>query len=251
MAGLTPTGVLCEILNEEGDRANRDELIEIARTHQMEIISIEQLISYRRRNEKLVHRTAEARLPTPYGEFQIIAYRVDHEELEPVVLKTGDLETAKSPLIRMHSSCFTGDVISSLRCDCGDQLRMALQMIGQEGVGAVVYLPQEGRGIGLAEKIKAYSLQDQGLDTVEANHALGHKADMRDYGIGLQILKDLGLSEVRLLTNNPEKADAFVYGGFDLKVVDQIPILPPITEHNARYLAAKRDKMGHLLPDDF
>ena len=127
---------------------------------------------------------------------------------------------------------------------------MALEMIGREGVGAVVYLPQEGRGIGLAEKIKAYGLQDQGLDTVEANHALGHKADMRDYGIGLQILKDLGLREVRLLTNNPEKADAFVYGGFDLKVVDQVPILPPITEHNARYLATKRDKMGHLLPDD-
>jgi 3,4-dihydroxy 2-butanone 4-phosphate synthase/GTP cyclohydrolase II len=225
-------------------------LIELARYFSLEIISIEQLISYRRRNEKLVHRTAEARLPTPWGEFTIIAYRVDHEGMEPVVLKTGDLESAQAPLIRMHSSCFTGDVLSSLRCDCGDQLQLALQMIGQDGVGAVVYLPQEGRGIGLAEKIKAYALQDQGLDTVEANHALGHKADMRDYGIGLQILKDLGLREVRLLTNNPEKADAFVYAGFDLKVVDQIPILPPITEHNAKYLATKRDKMGHLLPED-
>lgn len=250
MAGLHPTGVLCEILNEEGDRANRDELIQIARQHELEIISIEQLIAYRRRNERLVHRMAEANLPTPYGEFEIIAYGVDYEDMEPVVLKMGDLSKAKAPLLRMHSSCFTGDVLNSLRCDCGDQLKIALQMIGQEGVGAVVYLPQEGRGIGLAEKIKAYSLQDQGLDTVEANHALGHKADMRDYGIGLQILKDLGLREVRLLTNNPEKADAFVYGGFDLKVVDQIPILPPITEHNARYLATKRDKMGHLLPDD-
>jgi 3,4-dihydroxy 2-butanone 4-phosphate synthase/GTP cyclohydrolase II len=250
MAGLSPTGVLCEILNEEGDRANRDELIQIAHRYELEIISIEQLIAYRRRNEKLVHRMAEANLPTPWGEFQVIAYRVDHEGIEPVVIRTGDLERAKAPLIRMHSSCFTGDVLDSLRCDCGDQLRIAMQMIGREGVGAVVYLPQEGRGIGLAEKIKAYGLQDQGLDTVEANHALGHKADMRDYGIGLQILKDLGLREVRLLTNNPEKADAFVYGGFDLKVVDQVPILPPITEHNARYLATKRDKMGHLLPDD-
>ncbi len=250
MAGLAPVGVLCEILNEEGDRANRDQLLELARQHELEIISIEQLIAYRRRNERLVHRMAEASLPTPYGQFEIIAYGVDHEDLEPVVLKMGDLSKAQAPLLRMHSSCFTGDVLNSLRCDCGDQLRIALQMIGQEGVGAVVYLPQEGRGIGLAEKIKAYSLQDQGLDTVEANHALGHKADMRDYGIGLQILKDLGLREVRLLTNNPEKADAFVYGGFDLKVVDQIPILPPITEHNARYLATKRDKMGHLLPDD-
>jgi 3,4-dihydroxy 2-butanone 4-phosphate synthase/GTP cyclohydrolase II len=250
MAGLAPVGVLCEILNKEGDRANRDQLIELARQHELEIISIEQLIAYRRRNERLVHRMAEASLPTPYGHFEIIAYGVDHEDVEPVVLKMGDLSKAKAPLLRMHSSCFTGDVLNSLRCDCGDQLRIALQMIGQEGVGAVVYLPQEGRGIGLAEKIKAYSLQDQGLDTVEANHALGHKADMRDYGIGLQILKDLGLREVRLLTNNPEKADAFVYGGFDLKVVDQIPILPPITEHNARYLATKRDKMGHLLPDD-
>jgi 3,4-dihydroxy 2-butanone 4-phosphate synthase/GTP cyclohydrolase II len=251
MAGMQPVGVLCEILNEEGDRANRDQLLAIAGKFGLEIISIEQLIAYRRRNEKLVHRTAEAWLPTPYGNLQVIVYAVDFETTEPVVLKLGDLLSAQAPLIRMHSSCFTGDVLNSLRCDCGDQLRMALQMIGREGAGAVVYLPQEGRGIGLAEKIKAYALQDDGLDTVEANHALGHKADMRDYGIGLQILKDLGLSEVRLLTNNPEKADAFVYGGFDLKVVDQVPILPPITEHNARYLATKRDKMGHLLPDDF
>jgi 3,4-dihydroxy 2-butanone 4-phosphate synthase/GTP cyclohydrolase II len=250
MAGLAPVGVLCEILNDEGDRANRDELVEIAHRYDLEIISIEQLIAYRRRNERLVHRTAEARLPTPWGEFRVIAYRVDYESIEPVVIMIGDLEHAQAPLIRMHSSCFTGDVLCSLRCDCGDQLQIAMQMIGREGVGAVVYLPQEGRGIGLAEKIKAYGLQDQGLDTVEANHALGHKADMRDYGIGLQILKDLGLREVRLLTNNPEKADAFVYAGFDLKVVDQVPILPPITEHNARYLQTKRDKMGHLLPED-
>ena len=148
------------------------------------------------------------------------------------------------PLVRLHSSCFTGDVLGSLRCDCGDQLHMALEMIGHEGAGVLVYLPQEGRGIGLVEKIKAYALQDQGLDTVEANLALGYKADTRDYGIGIQLLKDLGLTKVRLLTNNPKKTDAFIYGGFDLQVVDQVAILPPINEHNARYIATKRDKAG-------
>ena len=152
--------------------------------------------------------------------------------------------------MRLHSSCFTGDLLDSLRCDCGDQLHMALEMIGREGAGVLVYLPQEGRGIGLVEKIKAYALQDQGLDTVEANIALGYKADTRDYGVGIQMLKDLGLRKVRLLTNNPKKTDAFIYGGFDLEVVDQVPIVPPIHEHNAAYLATKRDKMGHKLPLD-
>ena len=151
--------------------------------------------------------------------------------------------------MRLHSSCFTGDLIDSLRCDCGDQLHMALDMIGREGAGAVVYLPQEGRGIGLTEKIRAYALQDKGLDTVEANLALGHKVDSRDYGVGIQILKDLGLQKVRLLTNNPKKTDAFIYGGFDLEVVDQVPILPPVNEHNKRYLATKRDKLGHHFPE--
>ncbi|MCL4128221.1 UNVERIFIED_CONTAM: hypothetical protein GTU68_002372 [Idotea baltica] len=154
----------------------------------------------------------------------------------------------KAPLVRMHSSCFTGDLINSLRCDCGDQLKIALQMIAKEGHGVLVYLPQEGRGIGLTEKIKAYALQDQGLDTVEANTALGHKADIRDYGVGIQILKDLGLKQIRLLTNNPKKTEAFNLRGFDLTVVDQVPILPPVNEHNADYLATKRDKMGHQLP---
>ena len=153
-----------------------------------------------------------------------------------------------APLIRLHSSCFTGDLINSLRCDCGDQLQLALEMIGREGVGVLVYLPQEGRGIGLVEKIKAYGLQDQGLDTVEANHALGFKADMRDYGVGIQLLKDLGLTQVRLLTNNPKKTDAFIYGGFDLEVIDQVPIMSPINEFNSEYLATKRDKLGHHLP---
>jgi 3,4-dihydroxy 2-butanone 4-phosphate synthase/GTP cyclohydrolase II len=164
------------------------------------------------------------------------------------VLTTGDLSKVDAPLVRLHSSCFTGDLIDSLRCDCGDQLKMALEMIAAEGAGALVYLPQEGRGIGLVEKIKAYTLQDQGLDTVEANIALGYMADPRDYGVGLQLLKDLGLRKVRLLTNNPKKTEAFVFGGFDLEVVDQVPIVPPITEHNAAYMATKREKMGHRLP---
>ena len=162
----------------------------------------------------------------------------------------GEPENSKiPPLVRMHSSCFTGDLINSLRCDCGDQLDLAMSMIAREGHGVLVYLPQEGRGIGLTEKIKAYALQDKGLDTVEANTALGHKADMRDYGVGIQILKDLGLDKVRLLTNNPKKTEAFNLRGFDLEVVDQVPILPPINEHNAQYLATKRDKMGHQIPE--
>ena len=171
--------------------------------------------------------------------------------MEPAAVVIGNpLEAAQSPLVRLHSSCFTGDLLASLRCDCGDQLHLALEMIAREGVGVLVYLPQEGRGIGLVEKIKAYHLQDGGLDTVEANLALGHQVDSRDYGVGIQVLKDLGLSRIRLLTNNPKKTDAFIYGGFDLEVVDQVPILGPINEHNARYLATKRDKMGHQLPED-
>ena len=158
-------------------------------------------------------------------------------------------EQNQAPLVRMHSSCFTGDLLSSLRCDCGDQLNLALEMIAREKYGVLVYLPQEGRGIGLTEKIKAYALQDTGMDTVEANHALGFKADMRDYGVGIQILKDLGLDKIRLLTNNPKKTEAFNLRGFSLEVVDQVPILPPINEHNAKYLATKRDKLGHRLPE--
>ena len=250
MAGLTPAGALCEILDETGDRASRDTLATIAEKHQLKIISIEQLIAHRRVSEKLIARAAQAKLPTRYGNFEVIVYSVDYEALEPIVLVYGDLSAAgAAPLVRMHSSCFTGDLVASLRCDCGDQLHMALEMISREGRGALVYLPQEGRGIGLAQKIRAYGLQDEGLDTVEANHALGFKADMRDYGIGLQILKDLGLREIRLLTNNPKKTEAFNLRGFDLKVVDQVPIVPPVNEHNQRYLETKREKMGHQLPD--
>jgi len=251
MAGLAPAGVLCEILAENGDRASRAELLEMAEKHNLEIISIEQLIGQRRTSEKLISRLTEADLPTRFGKFRIMAYRVKYEQQVPLALVLGDVtDTDGVPLVRMHSSCFTGDLINSLRCDCGDQLRMALEMIGREGLGVLVYLPQEGRGIGLVEKIKAYALQDQGYDTVEANHALGFKADMRDYGIGIQVLKDLGLSRIRLLTNNPKKREAFSLRSYDLSVVDQIPIYTSPNKYNAHYLATKRDKMGHQLPFD-
>jgi len=248
MAGLKPAGALIEILGQDGDRATRDELYAMARKFNLEIITIEALIRYRRRIEKLVYRLAEANLPTRFGTGRIIAFGVKYEEQQPIAIVLGEPAKRPEPLVRLHSACFTGDLLASLRCDCGDQLQLAMEMIGREGAGVLVYLPQEGRGIGLVEKIKAYNLQDQGMDTVEANLALGHQADSRDYGVGIQVLKDLGLSKVRLLTNNPKKTDAFIYGGFDLEVVDQVPILGPIHEHNFRYIAAKRDKMGHTLP---
>ncbi len=248
LAGLSPAGVLCEILDDTGDRASREALFAFARKYDLRIVTIEEMIRFRRQREKLVYRRAEASLPTHYGPGRIITYGVKHESQEPLVLVLGDLTKVAAPLVRIHSSCFTGDLLDSLRCDCGDQLHMALGMIQDEGAGVLVYLPQEGRGIGLVEKIKAYALQDEGLDTVEANLKLGFKDDTRDYGIGIQLLKDLGLSKVRVLTNNPKKIDAFIQGGFDLQVVDQVPIVSPINEHNARYMATKRDKMGHRLP---
>ncbi len=248
LAGLKPVGVLCEILDGTG-RASRDRLHALASEFHLPIISIEALIKYRRRREKLVSRAAEAELPTKYGKGRILGYEVAHDPgNNPIVYAMGDLRSIPAPLVRIHSSCFTGDLMESLRCDCGDQLHMALEMIGREGVGALIYLPQEGRGIGLMEKIRAYKLQDQGMDTVEANHALGYRADLRDYGIGLQILKDLGLTKVRLMTNNPKKTDAFVYDGYDLEVVEQVPIVAPLAEERRRYLDAKREKLGHRLP---
>ena len=249
MADLTPAGLLCEVLGDDGDRANQETLFKLAKDHDLPIITIEELIKYRRLREKLVYRQAEANLPTKFGPSRIIVYGVKHETQEPVAIVMGDPSAGtQPPLVRLHSSCFTGDLIASLRCDCGDQLSLAMEMISADGAGVLVYLPQEGRGIGLAEKIKAYSLQDGGLDTAEANLALGHPVDSRDYGVGIQILKDLDLSRIRLLTNNPKKTDAFIYGGFELEVVDQVPIVGPIHEHNARYMATKREKMGHDLP---
>jgi len=248
MAGLVPAGVLIEIL--DGIHvASREKLHEIAARFGLPIVSIEMLIRYRRRREKLVHRVAEAELPTRYGRGRIVGYKVDHEPAnEPVAIVMGDLTSVPAPLVRIHSSCFTGDLLDSLRCDCGDQLHLALQAIGDEGVGALIYLPQEGRGIGLIEKIRAYNLQDQGKDTVEANLALGYPADPRDYGVGMQILQDLGLGKVRLLTNNPKKTDAFVYHGHGLEVSEQVPIIAPDHADRRAYLDAKRDRMGHILP---
>lgn len=251
MAGMRPVGVLIEILSRHGTgMASHDELVALAKEFSLPIISIEELIRHRRLSERLVKREVETRLPTRYGDATVVAYHVEHEDQVPIAIVMGDLKSADAPLVRMHSSCFTGDLLASLRCDCGDQLHMALSMISEEGAGALVYLPQEGRGIGLIPKLKAYVLQDEGLDTVEANHKLGFKADMRDYMVGLQILKDLGLTRVRLLTNNPKKTDAFVYSGVDLQVVEQIPIVAPPEKHRMQYLAAKRDKMGHRLPPE-
>lgn len=248
MAGVTPVGALIEICSDRGTgMADLPELRQLSVEHNIPLISIEQIIRYRRQRDQLVKREAEVPFETrDYGKFKVIAYSVQHEEQQPLAMVWGDLSSVPAPLVRVHSSCFTGDVLDSLRCDCGDQLHMAMKMIEAEGTGAVVYLPQEGRGIGLVAKLKAYQLQDQGYDTVEANHKLGFKADTRDYGVGLQILKDLGLSAVRLLTNNPQKVNAFP--GFDLKLVGQVPIIAPPERQRDKYLATKRDKMGHILP---
>ncbi len=249
IAGLKPIGVLIEILSQKhAGMADRAELNEIAQQHNIPIITIEDLIRHRRLRERLVTREVEVSMPLrEYGQVTVIAYKVEHEDQAPLALVWGDLKSVPAPLVRMHSSCFTGDVLDSLRCDCGDQLRLAMDMISRAGTGAVVYLPQEGRGIGLVAKLKAYQLQDQGLDTVEANHKLGFKADQRDYMIGLQILKDLGLSEIRILTNNPKKLESFEQT-WDLHVVEQVPIIAPPHEHRQKYMETKRDKMGHKLP---
>ncbi len=253
LAGQQPVGVLIEICSQKGHgMADYAELEELSKQYDIPIVSIEDLIRYRRIREQLVTREVEVKIPTArFGSPTVIGYEVAHEDQEPLAIVWGDLKNAsRPPLVRMHSSCFTGDVVDSLRCDCGDQLAIAMRMISEEGAGAVVYLPQEGRGIGLMAKLKAYKLQDQGIDTVEANHKLGFKADMRDYMVGLQILKDLGLSEIRLLTNNPKKTDAFVYAGVNLRVTEQVPIIAPPQAEREYYMATKRDKMGHILPED-
>lgn len=249
LAGLRPVGALIEILSPTGSgMANLEELKQLAREFDLKLISISGLIRYRRQREQLVKRIVEVPIKTrDYGTPLFIAYKVEHEEQEPLAIVWGDLHAAEAPLVRMHSSCFTGDILGSLRCDCGDQLHMAINMINREGAGAVVYLPQEGRGIGLTAKLQAYQLQDQGYDTVEANLKLGYKADLRDFMVGLHILKDLGLKQVRLLTNNPKKTEAFEEW-VNLKVVEQLPIIAEPDEHRERYLATKRDKMGHKLP---
>ncbi len=245
MAGLYPAGVICEVMNDDGSMARMPQLEEFSRTHGVKIISVAQIIAYRRGHEKLVERVAEAKLPTRYGEFISVAYQSKIDPDEHIALVMGNVNTEEPILVRVHSQCVTGDVFGSLRCDCGDQITLAMEAIAKEGKGVFLYMRQEGRGIGLHNKIKAYALQDKGLDTVEANEALGFPDDRRDYGIGMQILVDLGIRNMRLLTNNPKKRAGLE--GYGLKVVERVPIIVPPNDANRRYLETKRVKMGHLL----
>ena len=247
LAGLYPAGVLCEILDEDGQMARLPRLQEIAKQFNMKLVTIRDLIEYRRRDEKLVYREVEVGLPTAYGDFQLIHFRNRITDEHHLALVKGDVADGEPVLVRVHSSCMTGDVFGSSRCDCGDQLHRAMQKIEKEGRGVVLYMNQEGRGIGLAAKLKAYKLQDQGLDTVEANVSLGFAADLRDYGTGALILKNLGIAKLRLMTNNPRKIIALK--GYDLEVVERVPLEILPNEVNAHYLETKRDKMGHLILD--
>jgi 3,4-dihydroxy 2-butanone 4-phosphate synthase / GTP cyclohydrolase II len=246
LAGLPPGGVICEILNEDGSMARRPELEAFASRHGLKFVTVADIVAYRLQRERLVHREAEATLPTPTGEWRIIAYRNDVDAFEHLAMVKGAVEGVEGVLVRMHSECLTGDVFHSLRCDCGEQLEAAMRQIDAEGLGVIVYLRQEGRGIGLVHKLRAYNLQDQGMDTVEANEALGFRPDLREYGIGAQILLDLGLETVRILTNNPKKIVGI--DGYGLSVVGQVPIAVSPNPHNTDYLRAKRDRLGHLLP---
>ncbi len=245
LAGLYPAGVICEVLNPDGSMARRSELEDVAARHGLTFITVAQLVSYRLAHERLVHHVAEARLPTPFGEFRIIGYRNDVDAAEHVALVYGDVRGQPGVLVRMHSRCLTGDVFGSGRCDCGWQLHSAMRQIAEAGRGVVVYLDQEGRGIGLLNKLRAYELQDAGHDTVEANQKLGFKADLRNYGIGAQILLDLGLSSIKVLTNNPMKLVGLE--GYGLEIVDRLSLVPAPSDENRSYLDAKRDKLGHLL----
>ena len=245
LAGLTPSGVVCEIMNDDGTMARVPDLTRFCAHHKLRMITVAQLVEYRRRHERLVERTAQVRMPTDYGEFTAVAFREKLTGKTHMALVRGEVEGKESVLVRVHSECLTGDVFHSLRCDCGEQLELALERIGAEDEGVLLYMAQEGRGIGLLNKLRAYELQEQGLDTVEANLELGFPADARDYAIGNQILSELGLTTIRILTNNPRKLIGIE--GFGLTVVEQVAIeVPPNTE-NRRYLAAKRDKLGHRL----
>jgi 3,4-dihydroxy 2-butanone 4-phosphate synthase/GTP cyclohydrolase II len=245
MAGLQPAGVLCEIMNEDGTMARMPQLEEFAKKHGLKIISVADLIAYRYRHERLVQRVAEAKLPTPFGDFKVIAYKSSTDPDEHLAMVMGDVATDEPVLVRVHSQCLTGDVFHSLRCDCGEQIELAMKRIAAEGRGVVLYMRQEGRGIGIHNKIKAYALQDEGLDTVEANISLGFKPDLRDYGVGAQILADLGVRNMRLMTNNPKKMSGLE--SFGLKITEQLPITTQPNPHNRRYLQTKQNKMGHLL----
>ncbi|MFZ2051744.1 MAG: bifunctional 3,4-dihydroxy-2-butanone-4-phosphate synthase/GTP cyclohydrolase II [Solirubrobacteraceae bacterium] len=245
LAGLIPAGVICEVMNEDGSMARVGDLETYCATHGLKMITIADLIAYRRRNDRLIERVVSTRLPTTFGEFEAIGYRSLVDDKHHVALVKGDVAGREDVLVRVHSECLTGDVFHSLRCDCGEQLASALSMIEQEGQGVLLYLSQEGRGIGLLNKLRAYRLQEDGLDTVEANERLGLPADLRDYGIGAQILSDLGLSSIRILTNNPKKIKGLE--GYGLSVTSQIPIEHAPNEHNADYLRTKAQRMGHIL----
>jgi len=245
MAELYPAGVICEIMNEDGTMARLPQLEKMAAAFDIKVVTIADLISYRRRHEKLIQRVAEAKLPTRYGEFTMIAYKSNVDTDEHVALIKGDISNGDPVLVRVHSECLTGDVFGSLRCDCGDQITLAMHDIAREGRGVFLYMRQEGRGIGLHNKVKAYALQDEGLDTVEANIALGFAPDLRDYGIGAQILADLGLHKIKMLTNNPKKVIGLE--SYGLEIVETVPLIVKPTPYNIHYLEAKQAKLGHIL----
>lgn len=249
LAGKGESGVLCEILAEDGSMARLPQLEELAKEFGLKIITIADLIRYRRTTENLISKSVECKIPTKYGEFTAHSYQSTVDSSPYIALVMGDVSDGEPTLVRIHSGCFTGDVLGSLRCDCGDQLQMAMQMIGEEGKGVIVYIyNHEGRGIGLVNKLKAYALQDHGADTVEANEMLGFPSDMRDYSLGAQVLVDLGLKKIRLMTNNPAKYAGLQ--GYDLEIVERIPIICKPNCNNIRYLNTKRDRMGHLLDSD-
>jgi 3,4-dihydroxy 2-butanone 4-phosphate synthase/GTP cyclohydrolase II len=245
LAELYPAGVCCEIMNEDGTMARLPQLEIIAKKLGVKIVSVADLIAYRYRHDRLVQRVAEAKLPTPFGEFKVIAYKSSTDPDEHLALVMGDVNTDEPVLVRVHSQCLTGDVFHSLRCDCGEQIEMAMKRIAEEGRGVVLYMRQEGRGIGIHNKIKAYALQDKGMDTVEANVELGFKPDQRDYGIGAQILADLGIHKMRLMTNNPKKMSGLE--SYGLTITEQLPITTQPNPHNRNYLKTKQKKLGHLL----
>ena len=245
LAGLYPAGVICEILDDDGKMMRRPQLEKFAEEFGLTFVTVAHLVAYRLRHERLVHRVASARLPTPFGEFRVIGYSNDVDDAEHIALVYGDVTGEQDVLVRMHSKCLTGDVFASERCDCGWQLRSAMHAIVEAGAGVIVYLDQEGRGIGLLNKLRAYELQDAGHDTVEANRRLGFAPDLRNYGIGAQILLDQGLNSIRVLTNNPMKLVGIE--GYGLHVVERVPIEPLATDENREYLDVKRDKLGHLL----